>query len=385
MLWLFPAGAALAAWLVLAFARGGFWRAGERLEPAPEPRQWPPVIALIPARNEAASIAAVIAAHAASDYPGEFSVVVIDDGSDDGTADLADAEAQKSRRAFDVISAPPLAPGWSGKLAALNAGLDRVRDRPAKYLLFTDADIAHAPATLRRLVARAESENLALASLMARLDARGMWGALLIPAFVYFFQMLYPFAQANDPASKVAAGAGGCMLVNREALAAAGGVEAIRDRLIDDCALAERLKHAGAGAPRRIWIGLASDEVVSLRDNRDLSSIWSMVARTAFAQLGHSWLMLAATVAGMAVVYLAPPLIALAYPLHGNELSGVTALAAWLLMATTYRPTLRLYGAPRSLTFALPAAAFLYVLMTVSSALRHIRGGGGLWKGRTYP
>lgn len=383
-MWFFLSLAALAAWVFLAVGRGGFWLARERLEPAPEPGDWPPVIALIPARNETESIATVLRAHAATNYPGGFSVVVIDDNSDDGTAELARTAGEGSPRRIEVITAPPLTPGWSGKLAALNAGLAHVSDRAAKYLLFTDADIVHAPATLRRLVCKAESEGLALASLMARLDARGRWGELLIPAFVYFFQKLYPFARSNDRTTKVAAGAGGCMLVNREALAAAGGIEAVRDRLIDDCALAERLKLEGPGAPRATWIGLATDEVVSLRDNRALASVWSMVARTAFTQLDRSWFKLAGTLAGMALVYVAPPLAALSYPLHRNEVAGVLALAAWILMAMTFLPTLRLYGLPRWRAFLLPIAAVLYSLMTFASALRHLTGDGGSWKGRTY-
>jgi hopene-associated glycosyltransferase HpnB len=384
MIWLLLGLASLAAWAFLALGRGGFWRASERLEPAPEPAAWPPVIALIPARNEAETIAAVTRAHAATDYPGEFSLVIIDDGSDDGTADLARDAAKEGLRKVEVIEAPPLDPGWSGKLAALNAGLNYVAGRPVKFILFTDADILHAPATLRRLVAKAEAEGHALASLMARLDARGRWGELLIPAFVYFFQKLYPFPLSNDRASNVAAGAGGCMLVSREALAAAGGIEAIKDRLIDDCALAERLKLHGEGAPRPTWIGLAADEAVSLRDNRSFASIWAMVARTAFTQLHHSWFLLAGTLAGMMLVYLAPPLVALSYPLHRETFAGAFALAAWMMMAATFLPTLRLYGLPRWRAFLLPAAAFLYSLMTLASALRRLRGGGGLWKGRVY-
>lgn len=384
MLWLFLSLAALAAWAFLTFGRGGFWRASERLEPAPEPHEWPGIIALIPARNERETIAAMIASHLATDYPGALSLVVIDDGSDDGTADHARIAAKDGRSRIEVISAPPLAPGWSGKLAALNAGLAHVANRPAKYILFTDADILHAPQTLRGLVAKAESENLALASLLARLDARGVWGALLIPAFVYFFQQLYPFPLSNDRVSKVAAGAGGCMLVNRDALAATGGIEAIKSKLIDDCALAERLKFHGEGAPRATWIGLATDEIVSLRDNRALSSIWAMVARTAFTQLGYSWFLLAGTIAGMAFVYLAAPVTALSFPLHRNEFAGAAALAVWMLMAATYLPTIRLYGMARWRAFLLPVAAVFYAAMTITSALHHALGYGGRWKGRAY-
>ncbi|MEQ8934763.1 MAG: glycosyltransferase, partial [Amphiplicatus sp.] len=243
----FLAFLALASWIYLAFWRADFWRAEERLVDPPEPAQWPDVAAVSPARDEAGSIGAVIAAHMVSDYPGAFSVIVVDDASADGTADLARAAATDARP-LDVILAPPLEEGWTGKLAAQRAGVERAKTAApeARYLLLCDADIAFAPSTLRRLVAKAEAEGLALVSLMARLDARGSWGRLLIPAFVYFFQKLYPFPLVNDPEKRTAAAAGGCMLVKRDALEASGGVEAIRTRLIDDCALAQRLKLEGA-------------------------------------------------------------------------------------------------------------------------------------------
>ncbi len=382
----FLAFLALASWIYLAFWRADFWRADQRLGDAPDPADWPAVAAVIPARDEAASIGAVVAAHMASDYPGAFSVIVVDDASADGTADLARAAATEARP-LDVILAPPLEPGWTGKLAAQRAGIERARETApeARYLLLCDADIVFAPHALRRLVARAEDENLALASLMARLDARGTWGKLLIPAFVYFFQKLYPFPLANDPASRVAAAAGGCMLVRRDALEASGGVEAIRTRLIDDCALAERLKREGAGAPRRIWLGLADEEAKSLRDNRAFASIRAMVERTAFAQLGHSWPMLAGAVLGLALVYLVPPLAIVSALLGGSLAAAGFGLAAWAIMAATYAPTVKLYGEPAWKAVLLPAAAFFYTLMTISSAVQHERGEGGRWKGRAYP
>lgn len=371
---------AFAAWIGLAATRLPPFRRPPGLGWANPPTAWPPVVAVIPARDEEETIGKVVAAHAASEYRGRFSVIVIDDHSADATAEQARAASKGN---LDLIEAPPLPAGWTGKLWAVNTGLARAKEilPDAKYILMTDADIQFAPNALARLVAQAEETGAALTSLMARLDARGFWGGLLIPAFVYFFQKLYPFRAVNNPSSRAAAAAGGCMLLRRDALEAIGGVAAIRGRLIDDCALAEAVKKSG----RPIWIGLARNEAVSLRDNRALSAIWSMVSRSAFAQLNHSWLLLAGTVAGMILLYLAAPAIALTYPMHGDELAAVFAAAAWALMAITYAPTLAAYGQSQWRTFALPAAAMLYTLMTIHSAISHARGRGGAWKGRTYP
>lgn len=377
---------ALWGWIYLAFWRADFWRAESRLDDRPPPPFWPDVAAVIPARDEAASIGEVIRAHLESDYPGGFSVIVVDDASTDGTADEARRAATAASRPVEVIEAPPLEPGWTGKLAAQRAGVARAGEaaQGARYLLLCDADIVLAPATLRRLVAKAEGEGLALASLMARLDARGASAGLLIPAFVYFFQKLYPFPSANDPKSRVAAAAGGCMLVRKDALEAAGGLASIRTRLIDDCALAEAVKLRGAGAPRPIWIGLAADEARSLRDNCALSSIWSMVARSAFAQLNHSYALAAAAVAGMGVLYLLPPLVVLFAPVHETWAAAGAGAAAWAMMSATFVPTLRLYGEPAWKAALLPVAAGLYAAMTLHSAVQHARGQGGRWKGRVY-
>ena len=375
--------AVLVAWAVLLLFRGGFWRADQRLPqevaaPPPDPAGWPGVVAVIPARDEAATIADVVGAHRAADYPGGYPVIVVDDGSADGTGALARAAGAV------VVAAPPLPPGWSGKLWALRAGVEHAgRVAPAaRWLLLTDADIRHGPRTLRRLVALAERRGLAMASLMARLHARGAWGGLLVPAFVFFFQMLYPFPWVNRPGHRAAAAAGGCVLIRRDVLDEIGGVEAIRGALIDDCALAALVKHAPPG--RAIWLGLADGEVVSLRDNRRLGTIWSMVARTAFTELRHSALLLAGTLAGLGLVFVAPPALLLA-GLAGAEwweaAAGALATAA---MVAAYAPTLRLYGRPWWQGAALPAAAALFGAMTLSSALRHWRGRGGAWKGRTY-
>ncbi len=253
------------AWLFLLLFWGGFWRADQRLQDVAEPTKWPDVTVLIPARNEALTIGAVVHGHMATAYPGSASLIVVDDHSEDGTGEIADAAGAL------VVKAEALPKGWSGKLWALENALrhaDTISPN-ANYLLLTDADILHDPETLRRLVAKAESEDLDLASLMARLDARGVWGALLIPAFIFFFQKLYPFRWVNRAKSQIAAAAGGCVLLRRDALRRIGGFSAIHDALIDDCALAARIKETGG----RIWLGLADHEVISLRNNRNFSSI----------------------------------------------------------------------------------------------------------------
>jgi hopene-associated glycosyltransferase HpnB len=364
---------------------------------APQTRA-PAAVAIIPARDEAASIGAVIAAHAACDYAGSFTIILVDDASTDGTAAIAANAALREgfikmadlqtytrlsdRRRLVIAKAPDLAPGWTGKLWAVQAGLgyaDKIAPE-AEYVLLTDADIVLGPHTLSALITHAQANNLALASLMARLDARGFWGGLLIPAFVYFFQKLYPFHRANMSTDKLAAAAGGCMLLKRGALDAIGGVTSIRSELIDDCALAHAIKNADGD----IWIGLAKNEAISLRDNRSLNSVWEMVSRTAFTQLHHSWVLLIGSVAGMILVYLAPPAIALTTPWHLNAAAGAIAAAAWALMAFSYLPTAANYDQMRWKIFFLPVAAVFYSAMTVSSGLRHLAGRGGRWKGRSY-
>ncbi|MEM6624032.1 MAG: glycosyltransferase [Pseudomonadota bacterium] len=369
------------AWTVLLLGWGGFWRADQVLGAANGqmdwPADWPAVACIIPARDEAATIAEVVRSLTAADYPGPFQVIVVDDGSVDGTGELAAAAGAH------VLAAPPLVDGWSGKMAAVRAGLaeaDRVMPEAA-WMLLTDADIRHAPGTLRALVAQGTAEGQDLVSLMARLDMRGFWGGLLIPAFVFFFQKLYPFAWVNRPGHWVGAAAGGCVLVRRAALSDIGGIEAIRGALIDDCALGRAVKRTG----RKIWLGLARDEVVSLRDNRSFRSIWQMVARTAFTQLNHSALLLAGSVLGMVMLYLAPVGLMVAGVALGHPLMAIAGLTGWGLMATAYRPTLRHYGIGAARAWTLPLAGLLYTAMTVGSAVRHWRGRGGQWKGRTYP
>ncbi|MEQ8966324.1 MAG: glycosyltransferase [Azospirillaceae bacterium] len=376
---------AAAAWVYLLLAHGRFWRADQtldRLEPAVSEDPWPSVAAIIPARDEAPIISRSLRALAAQDYPGPLEIVLVDDHSSDGTGAVADGLAVD--RPCTVLHAPPLAAGWSGKLWAVNHGLAEVarRDPPPDYVLLTDADIAHAPDSVRRLVAVARDRDAALVSVMARLDCRGFWERLLIPAFVFFFQKLYPFPRVNDPASPAAAAAGGCALVRRRDLDAIGGIAAIRGALIDDVALARAIKAPGPGGRRRRILLMLADTVASLRPYEGYGGVRDMVVRTAYTQLRHSPLLLAGTLVGMALLYLAGPLTALTWPLHGQAAAALAGAGAWATMAVAYRPTLRRYGGSWFRALGLPLAGLWYTVFTVESAVAHARGRGGLWKGR---
>jgi len=371
------AAVSLLAWIWLLLAHGRFWRADQRLGDE-TPAEAPTIAVVIPARDEEATIADAVASHLDQDYAGEVRVVVVDDNSSDGTAAAVRALADDR---VTVIDGQPLPAGWTGKLWAVSQGIDAAAEiaPEARYLLLTDADIEHDPDSLRPLVAKAEANSLHLVSLMAKLRCKSRWEQLLIPAFVFFFQKLYPFPRVNNPRSGMAAAAGGCMLLRRDTLAAAGGIAAIRDRVIDDCALAALIKPLGP-----IWLGL-TDRVHSLRAYPRLDDVWNMVARTAFVQLRHSALLLLGTVVGMALLYLVPPLAGIGGLLAGERLIGNLGLAAWLLMTVAFGPTLKLYRLSMMEGFTLPYAALLYTLMTIDSARRHWRGEGGGWKGRTYP
>jgi hopene-associated glycosyltransferase HpnB len=362
----------LALWAGMVMVHRRFWRADQRLEEARELASWPMVTAVIPARNEAATIGRTVGSLLAQDYPGELSVIVVDDNSDDGTAAAAGSDAR-----LRVIPGAALADGWTGKLWAVSQGVREAGTAP-DYLLLTDADIEHDPGNLKRLVYKAETDGRHLVSLMVKLRCESFWERLLIPAFVFFFQKLYPFPAVNDPNSRIAAAAGGCMLVRRETLEAAGGIDAIRSAVIDDCALARLIKKRGS-----IWLGLAT-RTRSLRAYDGLVEIWDMVARTAYVQLRHSPLALVGTLAGMAVIYLVPPLaFAVGTALRQGPLASA-GMIAWLLMALAYAPTLALYGRSVAWALVLPVSAGLYTLMTLSSAMRHWRGRGAGWKGRHY-
>jgi len=363
-------GLSLAVWFYLIFARGGFWLAAERERAGPPPSLWPEVVAVIPARDEAESIASTVGSLLAQDYPGSFRIVLVDDESSDGTAEVARRAAGASGR-LEIVAGTPTPPGWSGKLWAVAQGVAAAGETP-RYLLLTDADISYAPGALAGLVARSQAEGLALNSLMARLACESFPERFAIPAFIFFFQMLYPFAWANDPRRKTAAAAGGCMLARREALAAAGGIAAVRGALIDDCALAQLLKARGA-----IRLSLA-ERVTSLRRYQDFREIRRMVARSAYAQLNYSPALLVFALAAMALVFLAPVAAAL-FARGGAQAAG---LGAWALMATAFQPTLRDYRVSPLWGFALPAIAALYAVYTLESGLASARGQGGLWKGR---
>lgn len=361
----------LGAWIYLLGFRGDFWRARQRddLDEPAEPPAWPHVVAVVPARNEADVVGQAIGSLRRQDYPGSFRIIVVDDNSEDGTADAA--RGVEGTHPQEVVAGTPLAEGWTGKLWAQSQGVARAASSAPTYILFTDADISHERTNLRRLVARAEAGQLALTSLMARLMVRSGWERLLIPAFVFFFQMLFPFAWVNDPARPTAAAAGGCMLVRREVLERAGGLVAIRDNIIDDCALARLVKRHGP-----IWIGLTR-RVQSLRPYAGLGDIGRMVSRSAYAQLEFSPLLLAGALVGLTIVFVAPPLLWL---IPGR--SQLLALLAWAIMAMAMQPTLRIYRLWGVWALTLPFAAGLYGAFMLWSAIQHWRGRGGQWKGR---
>ena len=364
----------LIVWLGLVLAHGRFWTASERDdrgEPA-APARWPSVVAVVPARDEADVIAGSIGSLLAQDYPGDLRVILVDDSSSDGTAAVARAEAERLRRPgrLEVLTGEPLPAGWTGKLWAVHQGTLHAEAYGSKYLWLTDADIGHAPDNLQALVARAEAGGLVLTSLMAKLHCATFAERFLIPAFVFFFQMVYPFARVNRP-GPTAAAAGGVMLADREALKRAGGIAAIRKALIDDCALGALMKNQGP-----IWLGL-THRATSLRPYETIGQIGRMVSRSAYAQLDYSPLKLIGVVLGMGLVYIAP----IAAILFGGA-PAVLGLLTYLVMAISFQPMLRFYRVSPLWGLALPAIGLAYTVFTVQSAVQMWRGKGGLWKGR---
>jgi hopene-associated glycosyltransferase HpnB len=360
----------LAIWLGLVFAHGGFWLTRERdtRDLPPVPAHWPEVVAVVPARDEADVIARSIGSLLAQDYPGSFRVLLVDDSSSDGTADIA--RGLTGTHLLEILTGKPLAPGWTGKLWAVAQGVEQAGGTPT-YLWLTDADIEHAPDTLHTLVARGEAGKLALVSLMAKLRCDSLAERMLIPAFVFFFQMLYPFGRVNKP-NGIGGAAGGCMLVRREALAAGGGIAAIRTALIDDCTLGALLKRQGP-----IWLGL-TDRSLSIRPYDGFGTVAAMISRSAYAQLRYSPILLAGTLVGLALVYAVPPALAL----FGSGWARIAGGAAWTLMAVSFQPMLAFYRRSPLWGVALPLIAAFYAGCTLLSAWQHGRGRGGMWKGR---
>ncbi|MFF3850204.1 glycosyltransferase [Streptomyces sp. NPDC002328] len=374
------AALSLLAWLWLLFCQGFFWRTDVRLPPRATPAEWPSVGVVVPARDEAEVLPASLPSLLSQDYPGRAEVFLVDDGSRDGTGDLARELARRHGGLPLTVDSPGEPPaGWTGKLWAVRHGIGLARARDPEYLLLTDADIAHAPDSLRESVAAARAGDFDMVSQMARLRVETPWERLVVPAFVYFFAQLYPFRRVGRRGARTAAAAGGCVLLRTRAAERARIPDAVRHAVIDDVALARAVKGTGG----HIWLGLA-DKVDSVRPYPKLRDLWRMVSRSAYAQLRHHPLLLVGTVLGLVLVYLVPPLALLAGLVLGSGAAAAFGGPAWLVMTGTYMPMLRYYRQPLWLAPLLPFTAFLYLLMTVDSAVQHHRGRGAAWKGRTY-
>ncbi|ASC73206.1 hypothetical protein XM38_041680 [Halomicronema hongdechloris C2206] len=380
----------LLIWLGLLLGWGQFWRADQRLPELaelPELPDYPAVCAIIPARNEAELLPTTMRSLLQQVYPGPFKIILIDDHSSDNTTVVARrmaAELEATER-LTILKGQPLPPGWSGKLWAMDQGVRQALQGSAAptYLLFTDADIDHHRHSLQQLVRYAHRHELDLTSLMVRLRCQSFWEKALIPAFVFFFQKLYPFPWVNDPSRAMAAAAGGCILIRPRALERIGGLQRVCNALIDDCALAAAVKLTAAPGQGRIWLGLTT-QIHSLRPYPSLQAIWQMVARTAYTQLHYSPLWLFVSLIGMTLIYLVAPLALLWGLFSSHGILMLLAAITWGVMALAYRPTLRLYRLSPIWSLALPAIALLYTLMTLDSARRHWQGQGGAWKGRVY-
>lgn len=374
------AAVSLAAWLWLLLCQGFFWRTDVRLPHRQDPAVWPPVCVVVPARDEAEVLPASLPSLLAQKYPGRAEIFLVDDGSSDGTGALALELADRHGGLPLTVGSPgEPPPGWTGKLWAVRHGIALARAREPEYLLLTDADIAHEPDSLRELVAAARTGGFDVVSQMARLRVESPWERLVVPAFVYFFAQLYPFRRIGGKGTRTAAAAGGCVLLRTEAAERARIPDAIRHAVIDDVALARAVKGSGG----RIWLGLA-ERVDSVRPYPRLHDLWRMVSRSAYAQLRHNPLVLLGTVLGLALVYLVPPVTLIAGLATGEAAAALLGGLAWLVMTGTYIPMLRYYTQPLWLAPLLPFTAFLYLLMTVDSAVQHYRGRGAAWKGRTY-
>lgn len=365
----------VAIWAYLLCARGMYWRAGvhDATRIAGVPGVWPTVAVVIPARNESECIALSVQSLLRQDYRGPFTVVVVDDDSDDSTGAVATVAAAGDRR-LSVIRTTGPAAGWTGKLWAVSQGIAAAEASHPEYLLLTDADIEHAPDTLSWLVSQSMAGRFVLTSLMAKLRCVNLAEKIHVPAFIYFFQMLYPFAWVARTDSSTAAAAGGCMLVRADALASVGGIASIRGALIDDCSLGAKLKTVGP-----IWLGL-TNRVQSIRPYPTFADVARMVTRSAYSQLRYSLLALTATTLGMAITFVAPLMLAL----FASGLPRYLGLLAWAAMSLSFVPTLLYYRLSPIWSAALPGIALLYMSYTLQSAYQHFRRRGGQWKGRVH-
>ena len=380
----------LIIWIYLLVFRGKFWLADQQLlstsETEIENREhWPSIYVIIPARNEEKLLGITLNSLLNQDYLGRLKIILVDDHSKDNTVNIANFLAQQGHNytKLEVISAVDLPSGWTGKLWAINQGINYAKKQiPAPdYFLLTDADIEHFSTNIRQLVVKAEQENLALVSLMVKLQCETIAEKLMIPAFVFFFQKLYPFKWVNNPGNTTAAAAGGCILIRHQNLDEVGGIEVIKNALIDDCALAKAVQQKSTN--KKIWLGL-TNETRSRRSYPDLMSIWNMVARTAFTQLNYSPFLLVVTVIGMKLVYLIPSLGIILGVIFGWWPVVAIALLARLLIFLAYLPIIRFYRLSPIYAMSLPTVALIYILITIDSAWRHWRGRGGYWKGRVH-
>ena len=363
-------------WLYLIVGRGAFWLCGVRDtdRPSLDVPQWPAVVAVVPARNEANHIAASIGSLLRQEYSGSFRIVLVDDDSSDETALIATRAAASAPSQLIVVGSESPPRGWTGKIWAVKQGIASAEELQPEYLLLTDADIVHAPDTLAWLVMHAGAGGFVLTSLMAKLRCESLAERTHVPAFIYFFQMLFPFSWVSKPDASTAAAAGGCMLVRADALENAGGIASIRNALIDDCSLAEKLKKVGP-----VWLGL-TDRSRSIRPYDTLADVRRMIARSAYAQLRYSPLLLAATIAMMVLTFIGPPLLAI----FATGLPRFLGIVVWLAMTISYIPILRFYRLSPLWSLALPGIAALYLYYTIISAYDHMRGRGGQWKGRIH-
>lgn len=353
---------------------------------------WPSVCAIIPARNESDLLPETLPTVLNQDYPGRIRVVLVDDNSEDGTGDIARELAREtdSKNKFEVVKPPPTPDGWTGKVWALQQGFQKAKEDECQLIWLTDADISHDPGTAETLTNKLVDEGLDLVSIMADLRTETLWEKLLIPNFVYYFSMLFPFNWVNNSNRNTAAAAGGCILVRKSALAGAGGFSSFQDAIIDDCALAREIKKEG----RDLWLGL-SHMAESIRSYGSLNAIWKTISRSAFSQLNHSPLLLLGTIIGMLLLFVVPPGV-VAFGLAGTVIpiagmGGTLAMGiavvggiTWLIMAYSFFPILRWYGLSQTYGLLAPLGGVLYTLMTIDSAIDWWTGKGGNWKGRRY-